>query len=285
VQNHAWATPSFHRIIRNGEILSPFHDKVVVITGASDGIGAQLARSLAAQGAKLVVAARRAEALEQVAADCRTAGAQALVVRTDVGVEADCKNLMQQAFARFATIDVLVNNAGVSGHAMFEEVTDFTWYEDMMRINFFGSLWCTRYALPHLKASRGLIVGVSSLAGKIGVPGRTAYSPSKFAMAGFFEALRIELRDTGVDVTMIYPGVVATQIRHHGYGPDGKAAGKSGLEEQGAMSVEECTDQMLRAMAARKRELVMTARARIGLWLRLIAPRKVDAMALAALKK
>jgi short-subunit dehydrogenase len=154
-----------------------------------------------------------------------------------------------------------------------------------MRVNFFGSLWCTHHALPHLKKSRGLIVGVSSLAGKIGVPGRTAYSPSKFAMAGFFDALRIELRDTGVDVTMIYPGVVATQIRHHGYGPDGQPAGKSGLEEKGAMSVEECVKRMLAAMAARKRELVMTAKARIGLWLKLIAPSKVDDMALAALKK
>jgi short-subunit dehydrogenase len=265
--------------------MTSFHDKVVVITGASEGIGAQLARSLAVQGAKLVIAARGTEALDRVAADCRTMGAQVLTVRTDVGVEADCKNLIQRACAQFGAIDILVNNAGVSGHAMFEEVTDFKWYEDMMRVNFFGSLWCTHHALPHLKKSRGLIVGVSSLAGKIGVPGRTAYSPSKFAMAGFFDALRIELRDTGVDVTMIYPGVVATQIRHHGYGPDGKAAGKSGLEEKGAMSVEKCVAQMLPAMVSRKRELVMTAKARIGLWLKLIAPKKVDDMALAALKK
>lgn len=265
--------------------MSSFHDKVIVITGASDGIGAQLARSLAMQGAKLVIAARRIDALDGVAADCRTAGAQVLSVRTDVSVEADCENLIQQACAHFGAIDVLVNNAGVSGHAMFEEVTDFKWYEDMMRINFFGSLWCTRYALPHLKKARGLIVGVSSLAGKIGVPGRTAYSASKFAMAGFFDALRIELRGTGVDVTMIYPGVVATKIRYHGYGPDGKAAGKSGLEEKGAMPVEECVRQMLAAMALRKRELIMTGKARIGLWLKLIAPGKVDDMALAALKK
>jgi short-subunit dehydrogenase len=265
--------------------MTSFRDKVVVITGASDGIGAQLARKLAGHGAKLVLAARRTEALDIVAADSGAKGAQVLTVRTDVGFEADCKHLIEQAYAQFGGIDILVNNAGVSGHAMFEEVTDFKWYEDMMRVNFFGSLWCTRYALPHLKQARGLIVGVSSLAGKIGVPGRTAYSPSKFAMAGFFDALRIELRHTGVDVTMIYPGVVATRIRHHGYGPDGKPAGKSGLEEKGAMSVEECVDRMLAAMAARKRELVMTAKARIGLWLKLIAPQKVDDMALAALKK
>ena len=262
-----------------------FRDKVIVITGASDGIGAQLARTLAGQGAQLVIAARVMEALNRVAAECEAAGAQVLAVRTDVGVETDCKSLIEQAFARFGRIDILVNNAGVSGHALFEDVTDFKWYEDMMRINFFGSLWCTQHALPHLKKTRGLIVGVSSLAGKIGVPGRTAYSPSKFAMAGFFEALRTELRSAGVDVTMIYPGVVATKIRYHGYGADGKAAGKSGLEEKGAMSIEECVNQMLAAMASRKRELVMTVKARIGLWLKLIAPKKADDMALAALKK
>jgi short-subunit dehydrogenase len=265
--------------------MTSFRDKVVVITGASDGIGAQLARSLAEQGAALVLAARRTEALDRVANECRAKSAKVLTVRTDVGIEDDCKNLIEQGVAQFGSIDVLVNNAGVSGHAMFEEVTDFKWYEDMMRVNFFGSLWRTRYALPHLKKTRGLIVGVSRLAGKIGVPGRTAYSPSKFAMAGFFDALRIELRESGVDVTMIYPGVVATQIRYHGYGADGKPAGKSGLEEKDAMSVEECVDQMLAAMASRKRELVMTAKARIGLWLKLLAPKKVDDMALAALKK
>lgn len=265
--------------------MASFREKVIVITGASDGIGAQLARSLAQENVMLVLAARRVDALDQVALECKAKGAEVLTVRTDVGIEEDCKNLVDQAVGRFGRIDILVNNAGVSGHAMFEEVTDFKWYEDMMRVNFFGSLWCTRFALPYLKKARGLIVGVSSLAGKIGVPGRTAYSPSKFAMAGFFDALRIELRDSGVDVTMIYPGVVATRIRHNGYGADGKPAGRSGLEEKGAMSVEECVQQMLPAMATRQRELIMTAKAKIGLWLKLIAPNKVDDMALAALNK
>jgi len=123
-----------------------------------------------------------------------------------------------------------------------------------------------------------------SLAGKVGVPGRTAYSASKFAQAGFLEALRVELGGTGVDVTVIYPGVVLTGIRVHGYGPDDKPAGKSGLKEEGAMSVGECARQSIAVMRARERELVMTAKARVGLWLRLIAPRLVDRMAAAALK-
>jgi short-subunit dehydrogenase len=261
----------------------PFKDKTIIITGASDGIGAALAIALAREGAKLVLAARNVSALEKVAAQC--APAQVLVQRTDVGVQADCKALIEAAQAKFGGIDILVNNAGVSGHAMFDDVTDFTWYEDMMRVNFFGTLWCTHYALPALKASRGLMVGVSSLAGKVGVPGRTAYSPSKFAMVGFMDALRIELRGTGVDVTGIFPGVVATNIRVNGYGPDGKPAGKSGLDEVGAMSVDECVRQMLDAMQSRKRELIMTAKGKLGVWLKLVAPGLVDNMALKALKK
>ena len=262
-----------------------FENKVIVITGASDGIGAELALQLAPQRPRLVLAARRRDALDRVAARCETAGASTLVVVSDVGVKADCKRLVEETIAHYGALDVLVNNAGVSGHALFEDVSDFGWYEDMMRINFFGSLWCTHHALPHLKASRGLVVGVASLAGKIGVPGRTAYSPSKFAMAGFFEALRTELLDTGVAVTLVYPGVVATEIRRHGYGADGRPAGKSGLEEKNAMPVAVCARQIIAAMTHRKRELVMTWRGKIGMWLKLIAPSLVERMALAALAK
>jgi short-subunit dehydrogenase len=168
---------------------------------------------------------------------------------------------------------------------LLEDVEDFSWYEAMMRVNYFGSLWCSRYALSHLKARRGLLVGVCSLAGKHGIPGRTAYSPSKFAQAAFFEALRIELRGSGVDVTVVFPGVVATDIRIHGYGPDGKAAGASGLDERGAMPVEECVRLIVSAMATRRRELVMTAQGKLGQWMKLIAPSLVDRIALAALRK
>jgi len=262
-----------------------FADKVIVITGASDGIGAELARQLAPEKPRLVLAARRLHALEAVVAQCAAAGADAVAVRCDVGVEADCKSLVASAVARFGRIDVLVNNAGVSGHARLEDVSDFKWYEDMMRVNFMGSVWCTRYALAELRKARGLVAGVASLAGKIGVPGRTAYSPSKFAQAGFFEALRTELLGTGVDVTVVFPGVVATDIRLHGYGADGRPAGKSGLKEEGAMSVEECARQIVVALRGRRRELVMTGKARFAMWLKLLAPRMVDNMARAALTK
>jgi short-subunit dehydrogenase len=262
-----------------------FAAKVVIITGASEGIGAEIARQLAPERPKLVLAARRIEPLQAVADDCGAKGAEAVAVRCDVGVEADCNALVAAALDRFGRIDVLINNAGVSGHALFEEVTDFKWYEDMMRVNFLGSLWCTRHALPAIKAAGGQIVAMCSLAGKIGVPGRTAYSPSKFAQAGFFEALRIELLGSGVDVTVIYPGVVLTDIRIHGYGPDGKPAGKSGMKEEGAMSVGECARRSIAAIRARRRELVMTPKGRVGQWLKLMAPAMVDRIALAAVKR
>ena len=265
--------------------MTSYTDKVVIITGASEGIGAEMARQLAPEKPKLVLAARRVELQQKVVDECIARGADAIAVRCDVGIEADCKVLADAAMERFGRIDVLINNAGVSGHALFDEVTDFGWYEDMMRVNFMGSLWCTRHALPAIKAARGQIAGICSLAGKIGVPGRTAYSPSKFAQAGFFEALRAELFDAGVGITVIFPGVVLTDIRLHGYGADGKPAGKSGLKEEGAMTIEECARQCIAAIRARRRELVMTPRGKLGLWLKMLAPSMVDRMAAAAVKK
>jgi short-subunit dehydrogenase len=261
--------------------------KVIVITGSSDGIGAEMARQLARSegaGVALVLAARNAAALQQVAAACTAAGAQTLVVPTDVSQQAQCLALVAAAVARFGRIDALVNNAGRSAHALLEEVTDLAWYEELMRINLWGSVWCTHAALPYLKQSRGSIVAVSSLAGLIGVPGRTAYSATKFAMGGFFEALRAELKPAGVSVTVAYPGVVATQIRHRGFNAAGGELGKSSLKEDKAMPVEECAGLIVAGMRARKREVVMSAKGKLGRWLKLLAPGLVETMALAALK-
>lgn len=261
----------------------------LVITGASDGIGAELARQLATThgaDATLVLAARKRDALEAVAAQCRVAGAQALVVPTDVSDETQCRALIAEAVRQTGRIDVLVNNAGVSAQALFTEVRaeDLGWYERVMRINFWGSVWCTHAALPQLLATRGRIVAVSSLAGLVGVPGRNAYSASKFAMSGFFEALRAELKPSGVSVTTVYPGVVATRTRHHGYNARGEAAGSSGLKEDGAMSVEDCARLIRRGMERRQREVVMTTQGKLGRFLKLIAPGLVENIALAALK-
>lgn len=262
--------------------------KTMVVTGASDGIGAEIARQLAREhgkGLALVLAARSAAKLNEVALQCASQGCDTLVVRTDVSDESASRHLIEAAVARFGRLDVLINNAGMSAHALFEEVAenDLHWYEDLMRINLWGSVWCTHAALPHLRATRGSIVAVSSLAGLIGVPGRTAYSATKFAMTGFFEALRTELKPSGVSVTTAYPGVVATDIRRHGYNAQGAPAGRSGLREDKAMSVERCAALILQGLARREREVVMTAQGKLGRWLRLIAPGLVEQLALKAL--
>jgi len=262
--------------------------EVIVITGASDGIGAEMARQWAARGktdVALVLAARSVDKLEAVGQACRKHGAKVLVQRCDVGVQADCIALVDAAVKAFGRIDALVNNAGMSAHAGFAEVTDLGWYETLMRINHWGSVWCTHAALPHLKRSGGRVVAVASLAGLFGVPGRTAYSGTKFAMVGFFEALRTELVVSGVSVTIAYPGVVATDIRHRGFNAAGQVAGKSGLDESGAMSVEECARLIVDGTEARKRDIVMSAKGKLGRWMKLIAPAMLDRMATKALKK
>jgi len=259
-----------------------FANKVIVITGGSAGIGAELARQLAPEKPRLVLAARRMDALRAVAAQCEAAGAESHAVRCDVRVEADCRALATSAVARFGGIDVLVNDAGISGHGRLEDVTDFGWYEEMMRVNYMGTVWCTRYALAELRRSKGLIVGIPGITAKVGVPEHTALTASKSAQAGFLEALRTELVGTGVDVTAAFPALVATDIRKHSFGPDGKLTSVTLLNEGDIMPVAECARQIIAGMRARKRELLMTPRAKLVPWLKLLAPEIVQKMARAA---
>jgi short-subunit dehydrogenase len=260
-------------------------DNVVVITGASKGIGAELARQLAAKGAKLVLAARNAAELEAVAEQCRKAGAAVVTVKADVAVERDCQAIASGAVIAFGRIDTLVNNAGVSMWARFEEIDDVSVLERIMRVNYMGAVYCTRHALPHLRQARGRIVGISSLAGRTGVPTRTGYAASKHAMTGFFDSLRIELADSGVTVTMVYPGFVATGIRENATGPDGLPIMVSPVREGDVMSAGDCARRIVRAIERREREVVMTARGRMGLWLKLIAPGLVDRIARRAIER
>jgi len=260
-------------------------DAVVVITGASKGIGAELARQLARRGARLVLAARDARALEDVAAQCRAAGGAAVTLRADVSRERDCQAVMSGASLAYGRIDVLVNNAGASMWARFEEISDLAVFERLMQVNYLGAVYCTSHALPLLRESRGLVVGISSLAGLVGVPTRTGYAAAKHAMAGFFDSLRIELMDSGVGVTMIYPGFVATGIRENATGPDGKPILVSPVREGEVMGVEACAARIVRAIERRERQVVMTARGKVGLWLRLVAPGLVDRIARRAIER
>ncbi len=265
--------------------MAVYAGRVVVVTGASQGIGKALSLELAAQRPRLVLAARDELVLEAVAAACRARGAEALVARTDVSDEASCRALVERAVERFGGLDVLVNNAGMGMLARFEDVTDLSLYERLMRVNYLGSVYPTFHALPHLRRSRGQIVVVSSLAGLSGVPMRTAYAATKHAQIGFFDSLRVELRGTGVDVTVVCPYWVRSEIRRRAAGPDGKTVDASPVREDEVMSAEECARLMVRAMERRRRMLVMSFKGKLGRWVKLVAPGLVDRMAAAAVRK
>jgi short-subunit dehydrogenase len=257
----------------------PYLDKSIIITGASSGIGYELAKQLAAQGANLTLAARNIEKLADLVKICQSLGGKAIAVQTDVCDPEQCKHLVESAMQSFGRIDMLINNAGITMWARLDEITDLSIFEKIIRVNYLGSVYCTYFALPFIKQTKGQIVGISSLTGKAGVPTRTGYAASKHAMVGFFDSLRVELRGTGVGVTMIYPGFVDTGVQARGFGPDGKPLGRNPLQVDKVMTSEECARIALKAITARRREEVMTLRGKVGQWLKLIAPGLVDRIA------
>lgn len=265
--------------------MSGFAGKVVIVTGASQGIGKALCLALAEQRPRLVLAARDEAKLAEVAEQCRKKGADVLVVPTDVSSPEQCLALVQKTLERFVILDVLVNNAGISMIARFDEIQDLGIFERLMKVNYLGYVYPTYHALPALKQSRGLIVAVASLAGLTGVPTRTAYAASKHAVFGFFDSLRIELRGTGVDVTVVAPGFVLSEIHRRSTGPDGQPLGKSPLQESAIMSAEECAARIVAAMTRRKRLSVLTVRGKLGRFVRLIAPGLIDRIAEKAVRE
>lgn len=260
-------------------VSSIWNENVVIITGASAGIGRALALNLAKYGAWLVLAARDKSRLEKLAAECEQFGGRALAVGTDVADKFQCSALIDAAVTEFGRIDTLINNAGITMWARFDEIEDISFIEKIMQVNYHGSVYPTFYALPYLKESKGRIVAISSLTGLNGVPTRSAYAASKHAQAGFFDSLRIELAESGVSVSVIYPGFVATEVRKRAFGADGQSLGKSHVRETHMMSAEVCADIIVDAVAKRKRQVVMTTKAKIAQWLKLIAPGLVDTFA------
>jgi short-subunit dehydrogenase len=262
-----------------------FKENVVILTGASTGIGEALAHQLAQQGAWLALAARNAEKLEAVAAECRAHGGRALVVPTDVVDEAQCEALVNRTLTEFGRIDTLINNAGLSMWTKLEDVEDLASLEYLMRVNFFGSMYCTYYALPHLKRAKGRIVAIASVAARTGIPTRTGYAASKHAMVGFFESLRIEVEDDGVSVTIVFPDFVASGMHTRSLGADGRPLGHNPLQVDKIMTSEECARLTLEGAARRRRQVIMSNRSRFGQWLKLIAPGQVDRIAKKAIEK
>jgi short-subunit dehydrogenase len=255
--------------------------KVVVVTGASAGIGRAVCLELAPQRPRLVLAARDEGRLQAVAEECRGRGAEALVAPTDVTVPEQCRTLVERTLARFQALDVLVNNAGMSMWARFDEVQDLSVFEGLMRVNYLGSVYPTHFALPELKRRRGQIVCVASLAGLTGVPTRTGYAASKHAMIGFFDSLRVELRGSGVSVTVVAPDFVVSEIHRRSLGPDGQPLGQTPMQESKIMTTEACARMIVRAMSGRRRSL----RGRVGRWARLLSPALIDRIAERAVRR
>lgn len=230
-------------------------NKVVVITGASSGIGKALAQKYATDGWNLVLAARRLELMQEI--EIQYPNISFLLVKTDVTKESDCKNLIDRAIEEFGRIDVLINNAGISMRALLENV-DLHVIRKVMDVNFWGTVYCTKFALPYLLASKGSLVGVISVGGYVGLPGRSGYSASKFAVRGFLDSVRIENRRTGLHVLIAAPGFTTSEIRKHALLADGSLQGATPRDENKMMSAEKCAYYIYRSVKWRRRKLILT---------------------------
>jgi short-subunit dehydrogenase len=252
------------------------NDKTVIITGASSGIGKSLAYEFARRGASLVLGARQYDVLTEICNDLQKQyPIKAVAVQCDVSIEDDCAHLIKQAVATFGHIDVLINNAGISMRALFNDV-NLDVLKTLMDINFWGTVYCTKYALPEILKTKGSIVGVSSIAGYKGLPGRTGYSASKFAMNGFLDALRVENLKTGVHVMTACPGFTGTNIRNTALAKDGSQQGESSLDEQKMMTSHEVARLIADGVENRARTLVMTGQGKLTVALSKFIPGILD---------
>ncbi len=233
------------------------NQKIVVITGASSGIGKALAFDFASRGSKIVLAARNLVKLKEVEEKILAMGNEVLSVKTDVSDESDCRKLIAETVNRFGGVDVLINNAGISMRAMFADL-DLSVLKNLMDVNFWGTVYCTKFAIPYITKSKGSVVGVISIAGYIGLPARTGYSASKYAIRGFLDTLRVENLKTGVHVLVAAPGFTASNVRNVALTADGSTQGETPRDESKMMSAEECARLIANAVVKRKRELIMT---------------------------
>jgi short-subunit dehydrogenase len=257
----------------------------IILTGASEGIGRALALALARAKTRVVLAARDASRLESLARECRAAGGEAHAMPTDVANAHDCEWLVGESVRLLGGIDVLVNNAGITMWSRFDALKDLEVFERLLEVNYLAPVRLTSLALPHLKTSKGLIVAVSSLAGLTGVPERTAYSGSKHALIGFCDSLRIELAGSGVDVCVVAPDFVVTETHKRATGPDGQPLGESPMVQSKIMTADQCAARIVKAIDKRERQVIMSARGRLGRWLKLLAPGLIDRIAAKAIRE
>ena len=250
--------------------------KVVVITGASSGIGKALAYDYAAHNYAVVMAARQYEKLKLIQDDLLQKGYECYAVQTDVSIESDCENLIMKTLTKYGRIDILINNAGISMRALFTEL-ELKVLKKVIDVNFWGTVYCTKYALPAILKTKGSIVGVISVAGYMGLPARSAYSASKYAVRGFLDTLRVENLKTGVHVLVAAPGFTASNIRNAALLANGAQQGDSPRNEEKMMSAEEVARRIAKAVRNRKAELILTFKeGKLGVFLKKTFPRYLD---------
>ncbi|MDR2285974.1 MAG: SDR family oxidoreductase [Prevotellaceae bacterium] len=261
------------------------NNKTVIITGASSGIGLACVYAFHRKGAKIVMAARNYDVIRKIEIELNSLrDNSALAVKTDVTVESDCKNLIENAVGTFGGVDILLNNAGLSMRANFLDV-DLTVLKRLMDVNFWGAVFCTRYALRYLIENKGSLAGVSSVAGLHGLPGRTGYSASKYAMQGFMDAIRVENLKKGLHVMEIIPGFVATNIRNTALVADGSAQGESPREEEKMMTPEELAAKIVKGIEERKRRLTTSYEGKLTPLIKLLCPSLLDKLYFDHMKK
>jgi NAD(P)-dependent dehydrogenase (short-subunit alcohol dehydrogenase family) len=233
-----------------------FRGKSILVTGASSGIGRAAALRFATHGAQVALAARRRDALEQVAREVEGRGGKALVLPTDVTVAHEVRHAVEEAVAQFGKIDILLSSAGLSMRAYFEG-SQLEALERVVRVNFFGTLYATHFTLPHVKKTRGSLVALSSLTGKRGIPSYAVYGASKFAIQGLYEALAVELARDGVHVGVVSPAFVDTPLRSNVLGPDGQPWPEPPPPPFRIWPVEKCVDRVVRLIVKRRRQALL----------------------------
>lgn len=261
-----------------------FKDKVMVITGASSGIGLASARLFASYGARLALAARSIDKLKTLASEISSDPSKVLCIKTDVSIEEDCKNLIESTVKYFGRIDFLINNAGISMRASFSNV-DLNVIRRLMDVNFWGTVCCTKYALPYLLESKGSVTGVISVAGYAGLPGRTGYATSKFAIRGFLETLRMEHQEDGLHVLVFAPGYTSSNVRNAALLADGSPQGTTPKDESNLMSAEEVAQKLALGLYRKKREMILTALGYWDVWFYKRFPRLMDWVQLNYIRK
>jgi NAD(P)-dependent dehydrogenase (short-subunit alcohol dehydrogenase family) len=236
--------------------MDSLRNKTALITGASSGIGRATALRLADHGAQVALAARNRDALEELSAEIQKAGGAALVLPTDVTDAEQVRRAVERTVAHFGKLDLLICSAGLSMRAYFEG-SQLEAIERVMRVNFFGTLYATHYALPHVKQTKGSLVAISSLTGKRGIPSYAVYGASKFAIQGLYDALRLELMPAGVHVGVVSPAFVETPLRTNVLGPDGKPWDVPPPPPFRIWPVEKCVDRVIRLVVRRQRQALM----------------------------